>query len=173
MLEMELIISFKFGGDDFGRNVVITQTPSVSVTTTNSVSIDTKQKALDQQFSANRALDDLNSLIGQLTASVNLGAVVVDRIIGLLATSRASSSQCNDIILELSNNQVRAQTDIDTLTFQVEQTKRRLADFTPALNSLINRRDDLVKSRDSIERSKSPKANLLGTLQRKFVSCNN
>ena len=118
-------------------------------------------------------MDDLNTLIGQLTASIGLDAAAVDRITGAIANAKIASSQCNDKILDLSNNQVRAQTDIDSLTFQVEQAKRRLADFAPALDSLIARRDDLVKGRDAIERSKSPKASLLSTLLSKSVACNN
>lgn len=68
--------------------------------------------ALDQQYNANKALNDLNTLIGQLTANVNGVSPTVQKLQTELNDLRSTSSSCNNRILELSNSKLRAETAV-------------------------------------------------------------
>lgn len=50
--------------------------------------------------------------------------------------------------------------------------RARLNEFIPAINSLTDRRDQLVRTRDNIERSNNPKSSLLTQLTSRYSSCN-
>ena len=162
-----------YGDDSNVRTNVIysTSTPSQVFISTGPTD-DDRKSALDQQYKANKALNDLNTLIGQLSANVDSTKSSVARYESDLSGYRSTSSQCNDKILELNNAKLSADSSIRTLNSQINEYKTRLADFTPALSSLLQRRAQLVQSRDSIERSKSPNSNLLGQLEGKYSSCN-
>lgn len=70
----------------------------------------------------------------------------------MLNDLRATSSQCNDKILTLSTSQQQAQANIARLNQLLTDANAKLSDFTPALNGLISKRNELVSSRDSIEK---------------------
>lgn len=148
---------------------VYVSTPSQTVS--GGPSADDRKRALDNQYAATQALNDLNTLIGQLTASVDATAATVSKLQADVDGSRSSNSQCNDKIMELSKAKLTAETAIASISSQVNEYKARLADFTPALNNLIERRNQLVRSRSSIESSKSPNSNLLNQLETQFNSC--
>lgn len=148
---------------------VYVSTPSQTVT--GGPSADDRKRALDQQYAATQALNDLNTLIGQLTASVDSTAATVSRLESEVNNYRSGNSQCNDKIMELSKAKLTAETAIASITGQVNSYKIKIADFTPALNNLVERRNQLIRSRSSLENSKSPNANLLSQLEGQYTSC--
>lgn len=83
--------------------------------------------ALDQQYNANKQLNDLNTLIGQLTANVNSVAPTVKKIQSDIADLRSQSSTCNNKILELSNNKLRAETAVRDITDQINFARTRIS----------------------------------------------
>jgi hypothetical protein len=88
-----------YNDDDYRRSILIGSPSQVITNTGSSVSSDVKQRAIDSQYTANRALDDLNTLIGQLTASVGVSTSAVDRLTQTLSEYKSTGSQCNDKIL--------------------------------------------------------------------------
>lgn len=161
-----------YGDDSSVRTSVIYSTSTPSQIIVSGSTDGDRKSALDQQYSANKDLNDLNTLIGQLTSNVDSTKASVTRYEADLNGYKSTSSTCNDKILELNNAKLTADSSIRTINSQIIDYKNRLDDFTPALNSLLVRRTQLVQSRDSIERSKSPNSNLLGQLEGKYTSCN-
>jgi hypothetical protein len=88
-----------YNDDNYRRSILIGSPSQVIINTGSTVSSDVKQRAIDSQYAANRALDDLNTLIGQLTASVGVSTSAVDRLTQTLAGYKSTGSQCNDKIL--------------------------------------------------------------------------
>lgn len=161
-----------YGDDSSVRTSVIYSTSTPSQVIVSGPTDDDRKNALDQQYSANKDLNDLNTLIGQLTSNVDSTKASVTRYEADLNGYKSTSSTCNDKILELNNAKLTADSAIRTINNQISDYKNRLDDFAPALNSLIERRAQLIISRDSIERSKSPNANLLSQLEGKYSVCN-
>lgn len=77
-----------------------TSTPSeVYVTSSSRFNTDDRRNALDRQYNANRALNDLNVLISQLTSNVDATTATISSIQSQLSGYKTTSSQCNDKIL--------------------------------------------------------------------------
>lgn len=74
------------------------------------------RSALDQQFAANKAVDQVNTLIAQLTANVNEASSSITQIQNDLNSAQSSGSGCNDKILQLSNAKLKIETDIRTIS---------------------------------------------------------
>jgi hypothetical protein len=107
----------------FGTSVT---TPS-QIDQSRSATSDDMRAALDQQYNANKQLNDLNTLIGQLTANVNSVAPTVKKIQSDIADLRSQSSTCNNKILELSNNKLRAETAVRDITDQINVARTRIS----------------------------------------------
>lgn len=114
-----------FGGsneyDSSVRTGIIfgTSTTTPSQFATSRATSDDMRAALDQQYNANKALNDLNTLIGQLTANVNGVSPTVQKLQTELNDLRSTSSSCNNRILELSNSKLRAETAVKEISDQI------------------------------------------------------
>jgi chromosome segregation ATPase len=95
-------------------------------------------------------LQETNNLIASLTANVNNANSQIDKLTNTFSGLKTTSSQCNDKILELSTNQQNVQAEITKINQQIEESKSKLAELTPTLNSIVSKRDEIAKSRDSI-----------------------
>lgn len=122
------------------RNSVIYGISTPSQITISGPTDDDRRSALDQQYAANKALNDVTTLISQLSSNVESTRASVSRYESDLAGYRTTSSSCNDKILELNNNKLTADSAIRSVNSQISDYNARLADFQPALNSLLERR---------------------------------
>lgn len=169
--------------DDIMTSIILGHsTPSqvlntVRTTTTSSSSgsgsdSDARRIALNNQYNANRVLNEVTSLVTQLTSNVDSTTALVTRLESEISGVKTGSSQCNDKILELNAAKVKAEAAITAINDKVREYRTKLNDFTPALNGLLNKRNQLVQTRLTYERSQTPNSNLLSQLETRYTTCN-
>lgn len=132
-----------------------------------------RNAAFNRQLNANKAVANLIAIIQQLTANVNAAKNDIGILEQQLRDAENANNQCNDQIYDLANNRTKVQNAIKDRQDRISEANTQVQNLRPALQALIDARDNLIKERNDLERAKSPNSARLTDLEGQVGTCHN